>query len=165
MPGRDVSIKKKVKGIHDRFQKDLRYRDAQLKAGRTEEKCIEMDELAQQDFTYRPINWRVWEILEKLVYLSEDIWQKCTDETPIRLPRSSNKDAPSSPWVWRRATCHQFLFTSIRIDIRRLFHLVHDGGSRMTTGGAHKFIKVNSLWARGMSGIKEHSDLLKTLPH
>ena len=47
-------IKKNCKGIHDRFQKDLRYRDAQLKAGRTEEKCIEMDELAQKDFTYRP---------------------------------------------------------------------------------------------------------------
>ena len=46
-------IKKGFKGIHDRFQKDLRYRDAQLKADRTEEKCIEMDELAQKDFTYR----------------------------------------------------------------------------------------------------------------
>ena len=39
---------------HDRFQKDLRFRDSQLKVGRTEEKCIEMDELAQKDFTYRP---------------------------------------------------------------------------------------------------------------
>ena len=53
MRGRDVS-KRIFKGIHDRFQKDLRYRDAQLKAGRTLEKCIEMDELAQKDFTYRP---------------------------------------------------------------------------------------------------------------
>ena len=47
-------IKKGFKGIHDRFQKDLRYRDAQLKADRTEAKCIEMDELAQKEFTYRP---------------------------------------------------------------------------------------------------------------
>ena len=47
-------IKKNFKGIHDRFQKDLRFRDSQLKVGRTEEKCIEMDELAQKDFTYRP---------------------------------------------------------------------------------------------------------------
>ena len=45
---------KKIEGIHDRFQKYLRYRDAQLKAGLTEEKCIEMDELAQKDFTCRP---------------------------------------------------------------------------------------------------------------
>ena len=47
-------IKKNFKGIHDRFQKDLRYRNAQLKAGRTEEKCIELDELARKEFTYRP---------------------------------------------------------------------------------------------------------------
>ena len=44
----------KEHGIDDRFQKYLRYRDAQLKVGRTEEKCIDMDELAQKDFTYRP---------------------------------------------------------------------------------------------------------------
>ena len=47
-------IKKGFKGIHDCFQKDLRYRDAQLKADRTEAKCVGMDELAQKDFTYRP---------------------------------------------------------------------------------------------------------------
>ena len=34
-------IKKGFKGIHDRFQKDVRYRDAQLTADRTEEMCIE----------------------------------------------------------------------------------------------------------------------------
>ena len=47
-------IKKGFKGVHDRSQKDLRYRDAQLKADRTEEKCIDMDELTQKDFTCRP---------------------------------------------------------------------------------------------------------------
>ena len=48
-------IKKKFEGIHDRFLKDSRYRrDAHLKADRTEAKCIEMDELAQKEFTYRP---------------------------------------------------------------------------------------------------------------
>ena len=55
MRGRDVS-KRGFNGIHDRFQKDLRYRDGQLKADRTEEKCIEMDELAQKDFYLSPIN-------------------------------------------------------------------------------------------------------------
>ena len=51
--GRDVS-QRIFQGIRDRFQKDLRFRDSQLKLGRTEEKCIDMDELAQTDFTYRP---------------------------------------------------------------------------------------------------------------
>ena len=44
-------IKKKFEGIHDRFQRDLTYRDSQLKIGWTEEKCIEMDELAQGNYT------------------------------------------------------------------------------------------------------------------
>ena len=56
-------------------------------------------------FHLSPIARGVWEMWENLVYLSEHIWQKCTDETPIRLQRSINKDAPSLPWVWRRATC------------------------------------------------------------
>ena len=41
-------IKKNFDEIHDRFQKDLRFRDSQIKVGRTEEKCNEMDELAQK---------------------------------------------------------------------------------------------------------------------
>ena len=56
-------------------------------------------------FHLSPVIRGVWEVYEKRVYLTEHIWQKCTDETPIRLPRSINKYAPSSPWVWRRATC------------------------------------------------------------
>ena len=47
-------IKKNFQGIHGRFLEGLRCRDAQLKVGRTEKKCIEMDELAQNDVTYRP---------------------------------------------------------------------------------------------------------------
>ena len=46
-------IKKGFEGIHDRFQKDLRFRDSPLRIGRTEEVCIQMDEVAQKDFTYR----------------------------------------------------------------------------------------------------------------
>ena len=45
-------IKKGFQGIHDRFQKGSRFRDSQLTVGLTEAKCIEMDELAQKDFTY-----------------------------------------------------------------------------------------------------------------
>ena len=42
-------LKKKFEGIHDRFQRDSTYRDSQLKIGWIEEKCIEMDELAQEN--------------------------------------------------------------------------------------------------------------------
>ena len=34
--------------MHDRFLRDPVYRDSQLKIGWTEEKCIEMDKLAQE---------------------------------------------------------------------------------------------------------------------
>ena len=48
-------IKKNFDGIHDRFQKYSTYRDSQLKIGWTEEKCIEMDKLAQEDHSYCPL--------------------------------------------------------------------------------------------------------------
>ena len=41
------------KGIYDRFLRDQVYRESQLKIGCTEQKCIEMDELAKQDHTFR----------------------------------------------------------------------------------------------------------------
>ena len=40
------------KGVHDRFLRDQVFRASQLKIGWTEQKCTEMDELAQQDHTY-----------------------------------------------------------------------------------------------------------------
>ena len=40
-------------GIHDRFLRDQVYRESQLKIGWTEQKCIEWDELAIEDHTYR----------------------------------------------------------------------------------------------------------------
>ena len=90
-------IKKGFQGIHDRFQKDSRFRDSQLKIDRTEAKCIEMDEVAQKDFTYRMSSEECLRYKKDLVYLSQHSWTKCTDETPIRLQRSINKIAPSSP--------------------------------------------------------------------
>ena len=45
---------KDFNGIHDRFQRDSVYRDSQLKIDWTEEKCIEMDKLAQENHSYCP---------------------------------------------------------------------------------------------------------------
>ena len=50
------------------------------------------------------IAWRVRQISEELIYHTEQIRKKCTNETPIRFPRSTHKNAPSPPWIWRRAT-------------------------------------------------------------
>ena len=40
-------------GIHDRFLRDPVYRESPLAIGWTEQKCKELDELAQEDHTYR----------------------------------------------------------------------------------------------------------------
>ena len=80
-------IKKSFEGIHDRFQKDLKIRDSQLRMDRTEEIRIQMDEVAQKDFTYR-MSSEEFLRYEKTWSISQHIWTKCTDETPIRLQRS-----------------------------------------------------------------------------
>ena len=41
---------------------------------------------------------------KKPVYLTEQIRQKCTNETPIILPNSSHNYEPSPPRIWRRTT-------------------------------------------------------------
>ena len=46
-------IKRGFEGIHDRFLKDPIFRESLLSVDRTEEVCIQMDEDAQKDFTYR----------------------------------------------------------------------------------------------------------------
>ena len=46
-------IKRHNEGIHDRFLKDSEFRESQLEHDRTEEVCIQMDEIAQKEFSYR----------------------------------------------------------------------------------------------------------------
>ena len=117
-------LKKKFEGIHDRFQRDSTYGDSQLKIGWTEEKCIEMDNLAQENHSFCPILCGVREILEKLVHLTEQIRQKCTDEIPIRLPRSTDKNAPSSHVNLEESDLNQFLSINTKVGIRRPLHPV-----------------------------------------
>ena len=40
------------KGIHDNFLRDQVYRESQLLIGWTEQKCMEVDELAEPNHTY-----------------------------------------------------------------------------------------------------------------
>ena len=45
-------IKRNFEEIHDRFLKDPEFCESQLEHDRTEEVCIQMDEIAQKDFSY-----------------------------------------------------------------------------------------------------------------
>ena len=74
------------------------------KIGWTDEKCIAMDNLAQEDHSYR-LSYQEYERYQKtLVSHTEQIGQKCTDETPIRLPNRSHINEPSPPRIRRRTT-------------------------------------------------------------
>ena len=53
MRGRDATEELHFTGIHDRYLRDQVCRESQLTIGWTEQKCIEIEELAKQDHTYR----------------------------------------------------------------------------------------------------------------
>ena len=74
-------IKKNYDGIHDRFQRDPVYRDSQLKIGWTEEKCIAMDKLAQEDHSYR-LSYEEYERYQKFWFLTLN---KSGKNAPMRL--------------------------------------------------------------------------------
>ena len=117
-------------------------------------------------FHLSPTNWGVWEILEKkLVYLAEHIWQKCTDETPIRFPRSINKYAQSSLWVWRGATCtDSFLPVSEMAFVVFFIQYIMVGVEWPLVELMHSSKSISSELVEWAS-IKEQGDLLKTLTH
>ena len=46
-------LKRKFTGIHDRFLRDSDFRKSILEHDRDEDVCLKMDDLAEQDFTYR----------------------------------------------------------------------------------------------------------------
>ena len=91
-------------GIHDRFLRDQVFRDSQLKIGSIEQKCIEIDKLAQEDHSHRLSRDAITKISKKLVSHIKQIGQECADATSIRFSRSSDRYAPSPPWS-RRRTC------------------------------------------------------------
>ena len=137
-------------------------RDSQLRIDRTRSKMHPDGRGGAERFHLSLIVRRVWEILEG--YLSQHIWTKCTDETPIRLQRSINKDGPSSPWVWRRMTCTvSFLAVSEMAFVLFIQHIMVAVERSLVE--LIISIKVKCLWARDMSGITEQGDLLKRLSH
>ena len=94
---RERCIKKNFKGIHDRFQKDLIYRDSQLRNGWTEEKCIDMDELVQEDFTYRPSSEEYERYQKNWLFSLNTSGRNAPMKLRSDFPRSIDKYAPSSP--------------------------------------------------------------------
>ena len=91
-----IYIKKSFEGIHDRFQKDSTFRESLLSTDRTEEICIQMDEVAQKDFTNR---------MSQDEYFRNNKWRISLNisgnSEPMKL-RSDFSEALTK--VWRRAS-------------------------------------------------------------
>ena len=156
-------IKKGFQGIHDRFQKDLRFRD--------NAKLIGLKQNASRWTSWRrkisPIAHHQRSMRDKRKP-GLSLW------THLAGMHRWNSDQTSAKHLKRctvftvsleKSDSHRFQSTSIGNGIRRLLLPAHHGGSDMTIGGAHRFIKVKYLWAREMSGITEQGDLLKRLYH
>ena len=81
--------------IHDRFQRDPVYRDSQLKTGWTEEKCIAMKEVAQEDHSCCPSSRRRDSASSstKTIPIGERTW---TDVKPGTYSKYSLSDYPVS---------------------------------------------------------------------
>ena len=96
------SVERNSRSRSERFKN----RHAHLKADRTEEKCIEVDELAPKSFTYLPSTEEFEKRKKKTWSISLNTSGR---NAPMKLrsdfSEAITKDAPSSPCVWRRATC------------------------------------------------------------
>ena len=77
-------LKQKFEGIHDRFQRDSTCRESRWTNEHRKTTPIVHRLRSSRD-------------IRKFVYHTEQIRKKCTDETPIRLPRSTYKHEPSPP--------------------------------------------------------------------
>ena len=130
-------LKRNYEGIHDRFLRDPLYRDSQLKIGWTEEKCIEMDTLAQEDHSYR---------LSRAEYLRYQKHWYLTMTNRARMHRCDfdQTSAPQSQ-SWTASTENQeknvqnlLLFNSIKGGTL-LPQVLHGGiGTHPIAGGTHE---------------------------
>ena len=94
-------IKKNRKRIHDRFQKDLIFRDSQLKIDRTEAKSIEMDEVAQKDFTYHPSS-EEFESRNAPMKLRSDFREALTKMHRLHRESGEERLAPILFWQYQK---------------------------------------------------------------
>ena len=96
-------IKRQFEGIHDRFLKDEIFRASQLDHDRTKEVCIQMDELAQKDFSHHMTQGEYFRYRKN--------WWISLNNSGRAERRRGRSDfngvvyiKPSTPRSWRRTT-------------------------------------------------------------
>ena len=134
------------KGIHDRFLKDQVYRESRLKIGWTEQKCMEMDELAQRDHTYR-LSKEEFKRYQGQWYL---ILNKSGNNAPVRL-RSDFRAAVSFKNRLHRESGEEIaepIYLHSNTGDGTLPQVILGGtGTRPKAGGAHdNFFKEDEVF-------------------
>ena len=120
-------------------QRDPENRDSQLEVGWTEEKCIEMDKLAQENHSYGPSS-EEYERYKKNWCISLN---KSGRNAPMKL-RADFREAVTIMNRLHRESGEErpepIPYYNTKGGIRLLLPVPH-GGSGMKTGGAHFFLK------------------------
>ena len=120
----------------------------QLKIGWTEETCIAMGKLAQEDHSYR-LSYEEFERYQKtLVSHTEQIGQECTDETLVGLPNSSHINEPSPPRI-RRRTTRTITFSTVPKVAPVFFHFFMVAVDKNWWSSYFEFVVVGSFTADG----------------
>ena len=105
-------LKRNYEGIHDRFLRGPVYRDSKLKIGWTEEKCIAMDKMAQENHSYN-LSSEEYSRYHKHWYLT---LHNSVKNAPMRL-RSDFRTAVTimnrPPPRIRRRTCRTNSFSTV----------------------------------------------------
>ena len=135
------------KGIHDRFLRDQVYRKSQLAIGWTEQKCIEMDELAKQNHTYH-LSTEEFKRYQGQWYLTLN---KSVKNGPMRLRpdfrAAVSVKKPSSSWV-RWGNCRtaiqdmalflkRFMVGHVRLELVELIIFLFESDLFVTVGFVH----------------------------
>ena len=93
--------------------------------------------------------------IRKLVDHTEQIRQRCTDETPIRLPRQQSHLWNVSTENQEKSDLNQFPLSISKVAFVVFIIQYLVVAAEWKTGGAHKLKNVNYLRAHRMSSIKE----------
>ena len=139
------------KGIHERFLRDQVYRESQLAVGWTEQQCMEMDELAKQNHTYR-LSTEDFKRYQGQLYLN-----KSGKNAPMRL-RPDFRAAVSLKNRLHREPGEEM---AEPISPQKFWRW-HHGGTRLNgVGGAHAkilsdfFVTVGFVYSRWRSTVTD----------
>ena len=122
-------------GIHDRGLRDQVYRESQLKIGWTEQKCIEMDKLAQEDHSIR-LSKEEFKIFQGQWYLTLNNSGK---NAPMRLRSDFRAAVTIKNRLHRESGEEQNPFLPNNIGDGTLLQAIPGTVTRPKAGGAHEF--------------------------